>query len=187
MHFENSLTHLECQSWNANFKTEVRSKSATPQLTMQWITEVEMAKFVHDRMTSRSITRRTDFTVYDMLDAILASALKKLLTHVHFRKRVSVEQQRAHKYERFFRVRQIAYMIYKHIRATGAYEAVQTMFKTSIQDGTRLCHPQMKFLRKWSWKVYTSQSCRILFNFRLSWQCMNRRIFETTNSRAVPD
>ena len=29
-----------------------------------------------------------------MLDAMIASALKKLLTHVHFRKRESVEEQR---------------------------------------------------------------------------------------------
>ena len=60
-----------------------------------------------------------------MRDAMMASALKKLLTHVHFRKRVSVEDQRAKKHYRFLRGRQIAYMIYEYFRATGAYEAVQ--------------------------------------------------------------
>ena len=36
------------------------------------------------------------FTDYDMLDAMIASALKRLLDkHVRFRKRVSVEEERA--------------------------------------------------------------------------------------------
>ena len=60
-----------------------------------------------------------------MLDAIIASALKKLLTSVHFRGRVSVEAQRAQKYDRFLRGRQIVYMIYEHFWATGAFEAQQ--------------------------------------------------------------
>ena len=48
-------------------------------------------------MTSQSITGRKDFTDHDMLDAMIASALKKLLTSLHFRRRVSVEEQRAQK------------------------------------------------------------------------------------------
>ena len=61
-----------------------------------------------------------------MLDAMIASVLKTLLnTQMHFRKRVSVEEQRAQKHDRFSRGRQIAYMIYEYFRATGAYEAVQ--------------------------------------------------------------
>ena len=40
-------------------------------------------------------------------------------------KRVSVEEQRVRKYDRFSRGRQNAHMIYEHFRATGAYEAVQ--------------------------------------------------------------
>ena len=62
---------------------------------MHWIKEVEMAKSINDLMTSRAITGRKDFSDYDMLDAMIASALKKLLTHVRFRKRVRVEEQRA--------------------------------------------------------------------------------------------
>ena len=60
-----------------------------------------------------------------MFDAMIASALKRLLDkHVHFRKRVSVEEQRPQQYDRFLRGRQIA-LIYVHFRATGAIEAVQ--------------------------------------------------------------
>ena len=42
-----------------------------------------------------------------------------------FAKRVSVEEQRAQKYDRFLRGRQIASMICEHFRGIGAYEAVQ--------------------------------------------------------------
>ena len=89
-------------------------------------------------MTSLSILERTDFTDFDMLDAMIASALKRLLDkHIHFRKRVSVEEQRAQNFDRFFRGRQIAYMVYQHFRATVAYEAEQglsNLFSKSVQD-----------------------------------------------------
>ena len=122
MHLGKFLDSLAFQSWKVNFKTEVCSKTADPHITMHWIKEVETAKSRDDLMTSQSIVERSDFTDYDMLDA--ASALKKLLTHVHFRKRVSVEEQRAQQYDRVLRGRQIAYMIYWLFRATGADEAV---------------------------------------------------------------
>ena len=101
-------------------------KTADLHLAMQWIKEVETAKSIDELMTSRSIAGRTDFPDYDMLDAMVASAVKKLLDkHVHFRRSASVGEQRAQKYDRFLRGRQIAYLIYEHFRATGAYEAVQ--------------------------------------------------------------
>ena len=64
---------------------------------MHWIEEVEIAKSIDDLMTSQSISGRRDFPDYEMLDAVIAPALKKLLTSVHFRKRESVEEQRAQK------------------------------------------------------------------------------------------
>ena len=86
---------------------------------MQWI------KTTGDPMTSQPTLGRKDFTDFDMLDAMIASALKKIISSVHFRRGVSVEEQRAQKYDRFLRGRQIAYMIYEHFRATEAHEAVQ--------------------------------------------------------------
>ena len=56
---------------------------------------------------------------------------------MHFRKRVSIEEQRAQKDDRFSRGRQIAHMIYEHFRATGAYEAVQgvsDLFNVRLQN-----------------------------------------------------
>ena len=74
---------------------------------------------------------------YDMFDAVIASALKKLLnTQSLFRKRVSVEEQNAQEHDRFLRGRQIAYTIYERFRATGVRGAVQglwTLFASSLQ------------------------------------------------------
>ena len=76
---------------------------------MKWITEVEMAKSIDDLMTSRSIIGRTDFADYDLLDAEIASVLKKFITNMHFRRRVCTEELRSQNETRFLRGRQIAF------------------------------------------------------------------------------
>ena len=87
-------------------------------MTMQWIKEVEIVKSVDELVTSR-----LDF---DMLDAMIASALTKLInTQSNFWKRSSVEEQQAQSSDRFLRGRPIAYMIYEHFLATRVFEAVQ--------------------------------------------------------------
>ena len=69
---------------------------------------------------------------YGMLDAMIASALKRLPDkHVHFRTRVSVEEQRAQKYDRVLRGRQTAYMIYEHFRAT---RTLSDLFNIRLQN-----------------------------------------------------
>ena len=112
MHLGKFTESLEFQSWKVNFKPEVFAKSVFPHIILHWIKEVEIEKSIDDLVTSQSITAD-----YDMLDAMIASALKKLLMHVHFRKRTSVEEQRAQTDDRFLRGRQIAHMIYEHFPA----------------------------------------------------------------------
>ena len=41
--------------WRVNFKTAVCVSTSSPELTMSWINEVEMAGSVDDLMTSQSI------------------------------------------------------------------------------------------------------------------------------------
>ena len=66
------------------------SESADVHLTVHWIKEVEIAKSIDELVTSRLILGRTDFSDYDMLDAMITSAWKKPLDkHGHFRIRVS--------------------------------------------------------------------------------------------------
>ena len=78
---------MEFQSWKVNFRTEVCPGTVDPEIPVLWIKEVEIAKSIDELMTSRSIVEH-DFLDFDMLDAMIASALKKLLnTQTHFRER----------------------------------------------------------------------------------------------------
>ena len=80
---------------------------------MLWIEEVEVAKSVDDLMTSQSIEGH-EFLEFEMLDAKIASASKRIITNQYFRRRIDVEEQDAQKYGRFLQGRQIAEMIYEH-------------------------------------------------------------------------
>ena len=68
---------------------------------MLWIKEAEVAKSVDDRMKSQSIEGR-HITDFDMLDTRIAVALKGIISHQYFRRRGSVEEQTAQKYDRFY-------------------------------------------------------------------------------------
>ena len=126
LHLAKFPDSMEFESWKVNFKTEVCAKTANPQITMSWITEVERAKSLDESSTSQSILGRTDIQDCEMLDVMIASALKKILnSHIQFLKRVCVEEQRAQKYDRFLRGRQISHMICEHFHAPRAYESVQ--------------------------------------------------------------
>ena len=88
MHLWKFPDSIEFSGGKVNFKTEVCAKSAFLHTTLHWIKEVETAKSKNEPMTSRWIVGRRDFLDYDMLDAMIASALKHLLDkHVHFRKK----------------------------------------------------------------------------------------------------
>ena len=67
MHLRKFPDSMEFQSCKVNFKTEVCAKTANPQITMLWMTEVEKAKSIDELSTSPSILGRTDFP--DLRDA----------------------------------------------------------------------------------------------------------------------
>ena len=84
-----------------------------------------------------------------MLDARIASVLNKIIKNSHFnkKKKVSLEEQKAQKEDRFLRGRPIAYMINDYFRVTGAHDTVldsadlfsiaTTTFRSSIRDGMK--------------------------------------------------
>ena len=90
---------------------------------MLWIIEVELVDSVDDLKSSCSVKgiRMPDFEV---LDAKIASALKKIIHNTQFKRRISLEKQKAPKKDRFLRGRQIAYLIYEYFRVTGANDSV---------------------------------------------------------------
>ena len=59
-----------------------------------------------------------------MLDARIASTLNKIIQNSYCKKKVSLEEQKAQKEDRFLRGRQIAYMICECFRVAGAHDTV---------------------------------------------------------------
>ena len=74
---------------------------------------------------------------FEVLDARIASALNKIIHNSHFKRRISLEEQKAQKQDRFLRGRQIAYLIYEYFRVTGANDSVENygdLFTISLQN-----------------------------------------------------
>ena len=91
---------------------------------MLWIKEVEMVESVDDLKSSCSI-RGTQGPDFEVLNAGIASALNKINQNTRFKKKVSLEEMKASKEDRFLRGRQIAYLIYEYFRVTGANDSVE--------------------------------------------------------------
>ena len=91
---------------------------------MLWITEVEMVDSVDDLQSSCSILGNTHFPNFELLDARIASALNEIIQHSYFKKKVSLEEQKAQKADRFLRGRQIAFLIYDYFRVGVSVSAL---------------------------------------------------------------
>ena len=91
---------------------------------MQWIKEVELVESV-DESRSSSSTRGISMPNCEVHDAKIASALNKIIHNSQFKRRISLEEQKAQKQDRFFRGRQIAYLIYDYFRVTGSHDSVE--------------------------------------------------------------
>ena len=91
---------------------------------MPWIKEVEMVDSVDDLMSSSSLTG-IQMPNFEVLDARIASALNRIIHISHFTRRISLEEQKAQKQDRFLRGRQIAHLIYEYFLVTGANDSVE--------------------------------------------------------------
>ena len=80
---------------------------------------MEMVDSVDDLKSSSSV-RGILMPNFEVLDARIASALNRIIHNSHFKRRVSLEEQKAQKEDRFLRGRQIAYLIYEYFRVTGS-------------------------------------------------------------------
>ena len=94
-----------------------------PSEAVLWIKEVEIVDSLDELKSSRSVSGKI-FPKFEMLDAMIASALNKIILNSQFKKKVSVDEQKAQKEDRFLRGRQIAFMIYDYFRVTGAHDTV---------------------------------------------------------------
>ena len=110
--------------WKKRCLTELRTCSQFLTEVTHWIKEVEMVDPVDDLLYSSSI-RGSHMTNF-VLDARIASALNRIIHTSHFERRISLEEQKPQKENRFFRGRKIAYLIYEQFWVTGTDSSVET-------------------------------------------------------------
>ena len=122
---------------------------------------MEMVDSLDELKSSRSVSGK-NFQNFEMLDAKIASALNKIIPNSQFKKKVSLEEQKAQKEDRFLRGRQIAFMIYDYFRVTCAHDTVldcadlfsvtlhmAIIFRSSIQDGMKFCYQRFHLMMPW--------------------------------------
>ena len=89
---------------------------------------------------------------FEVLDARIASALNKIIQNTRFKRKDSLEEQKAQKEDRFLRGRQIAYLIYECFGVTGANDSVENyadLFTFSLRNDDIL-----EFDSKWDGIFY---------------------------------
>ena len=124
LHFDKFPTPSTFACWKIRFKTEECTCSQFPTEALHWIKEVKMVDSVDDFKSLCSVRgiRMPDFEVFD---AKIPSALNRIIHNTQFKRKVSLEEKKAQKQDRFFRGRQIAYLIYEYFRVTGANDSVE--------------------------------------------------------------
>ena len=103
---------------------------------MQWIKDREMVDSVDDLGSSSSI-RGISMQNFEVLDARIASALNKIIHNSHVKRRISLEEMKGQKQDRFLHGKQIAYLIYEYFRVTGANDSVENyadLFTISLRN-----------------------------------------------------
>ena len=91
---------------------------------MLWIKEVELVDSV-DGLKSSCSVRGIQMRNFEVLVAKISSALNRIIHNTQFKRKVSLEEQKAQKEDRFLRGRQNGYLIYEYFRVTGANVSVE--------------------------------------------------------------
>ena len=136
LHFDKFPTPTTFACWKIRFKTEVCTCSQFPTEAMHWIQQVELVDSVDDPKSSSSI-RGISMPNFEVFDATVASALNKIIHNSHFKRRISLEEQKAQKEDRFLRGRQIACLIHENFWVTGANDSVENyadLFTISLRN-----------------------------------------------------
>ena len=90
---------------------------------------MQMVDSVDELKSSRSV-KGTQFPYFEMLDI-------KSTQNSQFKKKVSLEEQKAQKEDRFLRGRQIAIIVYDYFRVTAAHDTVldyADLFSVTLRD-----------------------------------------------------
>ena len=103
-----------------------------------------------DELRSSLSTRGISMPNFEVLLARIASALNKIIHNSHFKRKISLEEQKAPKEDRFPRGRQIAYLIYEQFRVTGTDDSAENytdLFTIALRNDDR-----QEFDSKWDGK-----------------------------------
>ena len=146
-----------------------------------------MVDSLEELKSSRSVNGK-NFPNVEMFDAKTASALNKIIQNSQFKKKVSLEEQKAQKEVRFLRGRQIAFMIYDYFRVTDAHDTVldyADLFSVTLRDDNIqeydsrwdevLLSMSKKFHQMKSWKDCKNREYVSLINSKLFWNYTKRR------------
>ena len=167
--------------WKIRFKKQVTTCSDFPSDAMLWIKEVEMVDSFEELKSSRSACGK-DFPNFEMLDAEIASVLNKIIQNSQFKKKVSLEEQKAPKEDRFLRGRHIAFMIYDYFRVTGAHDTVLdhadsfsiTLRNDNVQDFDTRWDDILFFKTK----IPTDDVLESLYKLRIRWSDQLKTVLE---------
>ena len=124
LHFDKFPTAATFACWKIRFRTEVCTCSQFPTEAMLWIKEVQLVDSVDDLKSSCSETG-IQMPNLEVLDAKIASALNRIIHNTWFKKKISLEEQKAQKEDPFLRGRQIPHLIYEYFWVTGANDSVE--------------------------------------------------------------
>ena len=154
---------------------------------MLWIKEVEMVDPVDDLKSSLSVwgIRMPD---PEVLDAKIASALDRIIHNTRFKKKISLEEQKAHKKTGSFKEdRSLTWSTstFGSLEPTIPSRIVPTklqlffemmIFRNSIRSGTEFYHQWRKSNLMTSWKDCANKEYESLRNSRPYWNCMTWRL-----------
>ena len=161
LHFDKFPAPATFACWKIRFKTEACTCSQCPTEAMQWIKEVEMVDSVDDLMSSSSI-RGIQMPNFEVLDARIASALFSaeaiLIDNSHFKRRISLKEQKAQKEDRFPRGRQIAYLIYEYFQVTGGNDSVENYADLFTNWSSKLRYSGIRFKVGWNFIINDKNS-----------------------------
>ena len=113
LHFDKFPNPATFACWKMRFKTEVCTCLRFPSVDSV------------DDLKSSCSTRGIQMPNFEVFDAKIASALNRIIHDTQFKRKVSLEEQKAQTEDLFLRGRQIAYLIYDYFRVTGANDSVE--------------------------------------------------------------
>ena len=136
LQFDNFPNRQSFLVWKIRFENQVTTCSDFPSDAMVWIKEVDMV----DSWGWIEILAIRFWKFSKFWDAGREDCFCSEQDHPespNFKKKVSLQEQKAKKENRFLRGRQIAFMIYDNVRVTGAHHTVldyADLFSVTLHD-----------------------------------------------------